>query len=231
MCRSLFLFIFLLFTISVSGQKLNFEAELILQSRHLWRGSQLGDAMAVEPSVTLGAGRFSLNVWASQTINNSYSEIDLIPSWQFNAFAISMLDYYNPVVDETNQFLDFHKERNRHSVELTLDNYSVEKRRFKWMIGTMLLGDRNEETGNAFFSTYIEIKHTFNIFGIGIEPFTGLTPFRGYYAEKLAVINSGVSFGKELDFNLPFTIPLNLSFVLDPHTRQRFVTFAAGIAF
>ncbi|HEY3370444.1 MAG TPA: hypothetical protein VGK10_06330 [Prolixibacteraceae bacterium] len=231
MCRSLILFLFLIFTISVSGQKLNFEADLIVQSRHLWRGSQLGDAMAVEPSVTGSAGRFSLNIWASQTINNSYSEIDLIPSWQFNFLAISVLDYYNPVVDETNQFLNFQKERSRHSVELTLDNYSVEKRRFKWMIGTMVLGDPNEETGNQNFSTYLEFKHRFTIFGIDIEPFTGLTPFRGFYARKLAVINSGLSLEKDLDFHLPFTIPLNLSFVLNPYTSQRFVTFATGIAF
>jgi hypothetical protein len=93
MPRSCLIFAFLLLTLTVSGQKLEWEAEVILQSRHLWRGSQLGDQVAVEPSVTLGAGRFSFNIWASRTTNNSYSEIDLIPSWQFNELSLSLLDY------------------------------------------------------------------------------------------------------------------------------------------
>ena len=231
MLRCPILLVFWLFTMLVSGQKMELEAKLMLQSRHVWRGSQLGDAMAIEPSVTVGAGRFSFNIWAAQTTNNSYSEIDLIPSWRFNELTLTLLDYYNPVRDENNQFLNFLKGHNRHSLELTVDNYSVEKRRFKWMLGTFLLGDRNVETGNQFYSTYFEFKHLFTVFGIKIEPFTGLTPFRGYYAKKFAVINTGTSFKKELDFNLPFTIPLNLSFIVNPYNRHSFVTFACGIAY
>jgi hypothetical protein len=130
-----------------------------------------------------------------------------------------------------NQFFNFQEDMNRHSLELTLDNYSIEKRKFKWLIGTFLLGDRNELTDRPFYSTYLEIKYPFTAFGIDTEPFVGLTPFRGYYADNFAVINTGISFGKELDFKLPFTIPLNLSFIFNPETAQHFVTFAAGIAF
>ena len=231
MPRNRLLIVFLLLTLSVSGQKLKWEAEVMLQSRHLWRGSQLGDAVAVEPSVTIGSGRFSFNIWAARTTNNSYSEIDLIPSWQFNELSLTLLDYYNPVPGESNQFFNFQKDMNRHSLELTLDNYSVEKRRFKWLVGTFLLGDRNELTGRPFYSTYLEIKYPFTVLSIDTEPFAGLTPFRGYYADNFAVINTGISFGKELDFKLPFTIPLELSFIFNPYTSQRFVTFAAGIAF
>lgn len=231
MPRLFMLFVFLIATISVPGQKLELEAEVLLQSRHLWRGSQLGDAVAIEPSVTLGSGHFNFNLWAAKTIDNSYSEIDLIAAWQFKKLAVTLLDYYNPVVGEQNQFLHFQKDINRHSLELTLDNYAGEKRRVKWMIGTFLLGDRNELTGRPFYSTYIELKYPFTFLGIEAESFTGLTPFRGYYADQLAVINSGLTFGKEFDFNLPFTFPLSLSFIYNPDSGQRFVIFAGGIAF
>ncbi len=222
---------FLLISGSVSGQKLELEAEVLLQSRHFWRGEQMGNTIAIEPSVTFLSGRFSFNVWAAVTTNNSYSEIDLIPSWQFNEFAITLLDYYNPVPEENNQFLKFQKNISQHSLELSIDNYSVQKRRFKWMLGTFLLGDRNEENDKPFYSTYIELKYPFGLLGIETEPFVGISPFRGYYADNFAVINTGISFSKEINFKLPFTIPLSLSLISNPHAKKGFVIFAGGISF
>lgn len=226
----IFLFLSLL-SISVTAQNRDFEAELILQSRHIWRGSQLGDAIAVEPSVTIGTGRFSFNLWAARTTNNSYSEIDLIPSYQFDHFSLTLLDYYNPVTEETNQYLNFQKGKNRHSLELNIDNYSIEKQRFKWMIGTFLLGDKNEETGKPFYSTYLEFKYPFTVLGIETEPFAGLTPFKGYYADKFAIINTGISFSKEIELSTCFSVPLSLSVICNPHKNKQFVVISSGICF
>lgn len=225
------LLLFILGSLAASGQKLAGEAEILLLSRHIWRGNQLGDAIAVEPSVTISGGRFSFNLWAARTTNNSYSEIDLIPSYQFNHFSLTISDYYNPVPGEINQYLNFQEGKNRHSVELNIDNYSIDKQRFKWMAGTFILGDKNEETGKPFYSTYLEFKYPFTIFGIETEPFAGLTPFKGYYADKFAIINTGISFSKEIDMKLPFTFPLSLSFISNPYSKQSFVIFAGGIAF
>lgn len=231
MLRGCFVLLFLFIVVAVSGQKPEVEAEIIIQSRHIWRGNKLGDAVAIEPSFTISGGRFSFNLWAARTTNNSYSEIDLIPSYSFNHFTFTVFDYYNPVPGENNQYLNFQEGKNRHSLELSLDNYSIDKQRFKWMIGTFVLGDKNEETGNPFYSTYLEFKYPFAVLGIETEPFIGLTPFPGYYADKFALINTGISFGKELELKLPFSIPLGLSFISNPYSKQSFVIFAGGIAF
>lgn len=223
--------LFLSLTLQTFSQIQFSEVEILIQSRHAWRGERLGTAPAIEPSVTFAGGRFSFNFWASVTTNNSYSEIDLIPAWQFDDFQLTLLDYFNPVPGENNQYLNFQEGRNRHSLELCIDNYSIEKRRFKWMIGTFILGDKNEETGNPFFSTYVELKYPFTILGIETEPFAGLTPFHGLYADKFAFVNTGISFSKDLDLKLPFSIPLCLSFISNPNSKQSFVIFAGGIAF
>jgi hypothetical protein len=213
------------------GQKPEIEGELILMNRHHWRGSQFGDAMAIEPSVTISSGGFSFNVWSALTPNNSYSEVDLIPSYSFKNYTVTLFDYYNPIPGEDNQYLNFTEEKNRHSLELALDNYMAEKQRLKWMIGTFMFGDKNEETGKPYYSTYIELKYPFSFWILEAEPFVGLTPFKGLYADKFAVINTGVSISKELDFKLPFSIPLSLSFISNPYAKQGFVIFAGGIAF
>lgn len=231
MRRYYWLVLFLFSLMDVSGQKLETEAEIILQSRHVWRGSQLGDAIAIEPSATVTSGRFSFNFWAARTINNSYSEIDLIPSYSFNHFTFTVFDYYNPVPEENNQYLNFQKGKNRHSVELSLDNYSIDKQIFKWMIGTFVLGDKNIETDNLFFSTYLEFKYPFTVFGIETDPFAGLTPFPGYYANKFAVINTGISFSKKFELSDFFLVPLSLSVICNPHKNQQFVVISSGIYF
>ena len=231
MFRLLFLILYLLFNLHSISQVRISDAELLIQSQHVWRGVKLGTAPTIEPSIIFEAGRFSFNVWASATTNNSYSEVDLIPSYQFKHFSLTLLDYYNPVHGESNQYMNFKKGKNKHSIDLNIDNYSIEKQRFKWMIGTFILGDRNEQTGNPYYSTYIEIKYPFSMLGINTEPFAGLTPIRGFYADKFAFVNTGISFSKDLDLKLPFSVPLSLSFISNPYTKQSFVIFAGGIAF
>lgn len=221
----------LLFSANLFGQVRFWEAGLEVCSRHIWRGDMLGTAPAFEPSATLGSGHFSFNLWASVTPNNSYSEIDLVPSWQFRNFQLTIFDYYNPVPGEQNRYLQFWKKEGRHSLEVVADNYSVEAQRFKWFAGTFLAGDRNENTGNAFFSTYFELKYPFAVWGIGAEPVVGLTPFRGYYASRAAVVNSGIALGKELTLGPTATLPFSVAYVYNPYKNKSYLTFSVGIFF
>lgn len=226
-----FLIFFLLISTKTFCQLQLSDAEVLVQSRHVWRGEKLGTAPAIEPSVTFSANRFSFNVWASVTTNISYSEVDLIPAYQFNKFQITLLNYYNPVPGESNQYLNFQEGKSRHSLELTADNYCVDKQRFKWMLGTFLLGDKNEETGNPFYSTYLEFKYPFTIWKIDAEPFCGLTPFNGYYAEKLAVINSGISFSKSFKISPTLSLPISATYIFNPNQNKHLFVIASGIAF
>lgn len=231
MIRYLSSVLFFLISLQTFSQFRFSEADILVKSRHIWRGMKLGTAPAIEPSVTIADNRFSFNVWASVTTNNSYYEVDLIPSYLFNELSVTLLDYYNPVPGEDNSYLNFQQGQSRHSLELTMDNYTIEKRRLKWMIGTFLLGDRNEETGNPYFSTYIEIKYPFTVFSIVTDPFVGMTPFTGYYADEPAVVNLGTKFSRDLKLKIPFSIPLSLSFITNPYAKQSFVIFVTGIAF
>jgi hypothetical protein len=207
------------------------EGEIMFQSRHTWRGTEFGTAPAVEPSVTVFSGKFSFNVWASKTFDDSFSELDLIPSVQFDDFSISVFDYYNPVRNEKNQYMNFKEGESRHSLELSVDNYSGEKSRLKFMIATFLAGDKDEDTGNPNFSTYIEVKYPFKISTIDAEPFAGLTPFKGLYADQFAFVNTGLSISKAIKVSEKFTIPMVLTYTFNPYENNQFLTFGLGISF
>ena len=221
----------LLVSFFVSAQKFEWESEVLLQSRYIWRGEMLGNAPAIEPSVTFTSGKFSFNVWGMLTTNNSYSEFDLVPSYQFNLFKVSLLDYYIPEKGESNQYLNFQKEKNRHSLEINIDNYSIDEQRLKWMVGTFFSGDKNEETNKPFYSTYIEFKYPFTIFKINAEPSVGITPFKGMYANKFAFVNTAISFSKEFELSSRLSIPITASYTYNPYQDKQFVSGSTGLIF
>lgn len=221
---------FLTFPVSAFCQWSVSEAEITLQSRHVWRGSKLGNSPAIEPSVTVTNRNFSFNVWGAKTLNKSYSEIDLIPSYQAGELTFSLYDYYVPVEEEKNGYFNFKKGENRHTLEFAVDNYSGEKSRLKWMIGTFFTGDQNEQTGNTFFSTYVEFKYPFSFLKIDAEPFVGLTPFKGYYADEFAFVNSGLALTKDIKLTKKLACPLNLTYTYNPYTDYHFLTFGFGLA-
>lgn len=231
MRRISFTLLFLAICSQVFSQLSISEAEVLIQSRHLWRGTKFGSAPAIEPSVTLSKGHFSFNVWASVTTNNTYSEIDLIPSWQFGEYTFTLYDYYNPEVGEKNKYLKFDDGESRHSLEVSIDNYWGEKSRLKWFVGTFLAGDKNEDTGNPYFSTYIELKYPFTFLKIDAEPFIGGTPFKGYYADNMAIINSGLALSKEIKLTKTLAIPVILTYTYNPNADNHFVTLGTGISF
>lgn len=230
MRRAIISFIFLAFTISVFSQVHISEAEIMLQSRHVWRGSRLGNAPMIEPSVTVSRGNFGFNFWAAKSLNNSYSEIDLIPSYQVGEITLSLLDYYVSEIGEHSRYFNFKEGEGCHTLELTLDNYSGEKNPFKWMIGTFFAGDKNDNTGKTFFSTYVEFKYPFSVLKVDAEPFVGLTPFKGYYANSFAFINSGLVLSKEIRLSSKLTCPLNLTYTYNPYSEHQFLTFGFGLA-
>ena len=230
MKKTIISLLFLTFVVSAFSQFTISEAEITLQSRHIWRGSKLGTAPMLEPSVTVSNKNFSFNVWAAKTLNKSYSEIDLIPSYQIGEITLSLLDYYVPEIEGSNSFLNFKEGESRHTLEFSLDNYSGEKSRFKWMIGTFFAGDKNEETGKTFFSTYLEFKYPFSFLTIDAEPFVGLTPLKGYYADKFAFINSGLVLSKDVKLSAKLLCPLNLTYTYNPYADHHFLTFGFGLA-
>lgn len=230
MLRSIIAFLFL--TISYWGiAQITPEAEILIQSRHMWRGIKLGTAPAIEPSVTLTKNNFSFNVWASVTTNNSYSEVDLIPSWQLGEITFSLLDYYNPVPGENNRYLSLKEGISRHSLEFTIDNYWGDKNRLKWMAGVFLAGDKNEETGKPSYSTYLELKYPVSFLKLEAEPFVGLTPFKGLYADKFAVVNSGIVLTKKIKLSDSLSIPIVLTYTYNPYENKQLVTLCSGIVF
>lgn len=226
-----FLLIILLFPINKSfaqdTKNLVFQADVF--NRHYWRGFVLGDSPAIEPQVTLNLNRFSFNIWAAQTLNDSYSEIDLIPSYSFGNYVVSFLDYYNPLPGAENQYFNFSKDVNRHSGELMIDYNGEGKIPFRWMAATFMYGDRHPETDSHQFSTYLEFGYPFMLAGAESEISFGLSPWESFYSEKLAIIHAGLSINEQINLGNGASIPLKFSLLANPSTKEAWVIFSIGL--
>lgn len=69
-------------------------------SRYVWRGSELGDAVAVQPwlSYTFPGIGVEVGSWASFGFDNDeFNEVDLYATIPFGNFSFTVTDYYFPV--------------------------------------------------------------------------------------------------------------------------------------
>jgi hypothetical protein len=221
--------LFMLAAFNVLAQKdisVEFQADIF--SRHYWRGFVFGNTPAIEPQVTLSVNRFSFNLWAAQTINDSYTEIDLIPSYSFGNFTVSFLDYYNPVQDETNRFFDFSREMNRHSGELMLSYNGEGKLPLRLMAATFLYADRHIETERHMYSTYLEAALPFAMAGTEAEFSVGVSPWESFYSERFAMVHAGFTISDHIEAGAGVTLPYRLSLFANPSTSEAWVIFSFG---
>lgn len=228
--KQFILVVFLLVTLYTSAQEArNVEFQVDLFNRHYWRGFVFGNSPAIEPQVTLNLSRFSFNIWAAQTFNDSYSEIDLIPSYTAGNYEISFLDYYNPVMGIENRFFNFSKGENRHSGEFMVAYNGEGKIPFRWMAATFLYGDRHQVTDNHMFSTFFEIRYPFTVAGAETEISLGLSPWESFYSDRLALVHAGLSIKDQIHIGQGASIPLKFSLFSNPSTSEVWVIFSIGL--
>lgn len=206
------------------------ELDFDLQTRHYWRGMQMGNTPAIEPGITYSIKGFSFNIWAAKTFNKSYSEIDLIPSYTIKNYTFTLFNYYNPVSGEENRYFDFSDEKCRHSVELAFNYNGQGKIPLKIFSGTFLMGDKNPLTHNPLYSTHCELGFPFRIKNILAEIHTGFTPFKGYYAPKAALISTGIAFQHNFSLSEKLDFPFRFSLLANPYTSNAFVIFGVGLS-
>lgn len=204
-----------------------FQADLL--SRHYWRGFAFGTSPCIEPQVTFYSGKFSFDLWAANTIDESYTEIDLIPTFTTGNFTFSLYDYYNPVPGQVNRFFDFSKDGNRHSVELTAKYNGKGKFPLSWMVGTFLLGDRHPANRDPMFSTYLQGGYPFQWCGAHLEVSAGLSPWESYYSERFALVHAGISVADRIRVGERLFIPLKMAFNTNPSRSQAYAIFSIGI--
>jgi hypothetical protein len=74
------------------------------------------------------------------------------------------------------------------------------------------------------YSSYFEIKYSFQTKAADFDLFGGLSPFTGMYGNDFSVINLGLMATKEIKITKSLVVPLYASFSINPQ-KERFLAF------
>lgn len=227
--------LFLFFSYPVLSQdtlsKQKITAGLDLYTQHLWRGFANGTSISIQPSVEYNYKGITGGVWGAWSVDGSYTELDLYIAYSKGDFTATIFDYFcplNPV--ESFEFFEISKGKTKHTFDFNLEYASPDKHPFSLLIATMLYGDDlNAETGNSYFSTYIEPAADFHAGKIKYKIFAGFTPFESYYAGKAAFVNTGVSVSRTFMIADRVKLPVKAAFVYNPYQHKPFLSFGINL--
>src|SRR6056297_1889926 len=122
-----------------------------LVSRYVWRGSDFGNAAAVQPSIAFTEGNLEIGAWGSWALNGAPggNENDLYASYSFKNFSFTVTDYFFPAYTGADM-IDDYGETGGHVVETAI---GVSVNKFSLMAAINAMG---ADTDN---SKYIEFGY------------------------------------------------------------------------
>ncbi|MDE5417802.1 hypothetical protein L3049_07255 [Labilibaculum sp. DW002] len=211
--------------------KTSVNTSIDLVSRHLWRGFNSGTAPTIEPTIELQTGRFTVGVWGSYALDESYQEVDFYVSYNTPLFQFSLYDFYCPNVDfENSDFFDFDSDKSVHFFDAVAKYKGCEKFPISIMTSVLFYGEFDRDANNdQRYSTYVELGYSNFIGGKKFAYALGFTPFDGMYDDKINLVNASITTYDEIKLSDSFSLPVRGGLTLNPVSERLFLTFAVTL--
>ncbi len=217
-------------TMMQAQTKFKVNGELGFVSDYVWRGADQYSGFSVQPSLTLGYGGFSLNLWGNQTLSKwedgkGQKEVDINLSYAYKNFSITISDYWWAGTD-----MPYGDYKNDHYFEGTLAFNFGESFPLELAWSTMFAGGDKNENGHLMASSYLNIAYPFSLpADITLTPAVGFTPWKGMYWDKAAFTDITLTANKDIKVNEHFVIPIFLQAVVSPIYDRTYLL--GGISF
>lgn len=208
---------------SISKKISPFTFNTDLVSSFLWRGFQVSELPNIQPEITFSKGNFLLGCWATQSINGSYSELDLNASYTKGAFTLMLADYYTFTDNPDESYFNYTKKSTNHSFESSLLIEGPKKFPLNLFLSTYIYGNDRDTLGKNYYSTYLEASYSLKNFDFTL----GVTPFEGLYADTYGIVNVGVNYNKEIKTSENLSLPVYMLIMANPYSEKLY--FAIGI--
>ena len=204
-----------------------------LYNRYVWRGLDIAATPSIQPALAVGVGGLELGTWGAYTLSNEASESDEIDFWLSYTHGFEggatvsavVTDYYFP-----NAGVDFFNFNNHdamiddtipdpgaHTIELGLSVTGPES------FPITVSGYMNVHN-DAGDNTYFQVDYPLALKDTDLNFFCGATVGSednpDYYgADEFAVINVGVTAAREIVISESFSLPLSVSFIVNPEAE------------
>ncbi|MTI88678.1 MAG: hypothetical protein FH748_11995 [Balneolaceae bacterium] len=183
-------------------------------SRYVWRGTDFGNAPAVQPYMEVTSGDFTIGAWGSYELsaNTGGTEADLYISYSIDDFSIGITDYYFPSVFAPGNYFDF---EDSHTYELNL-GYGIDD--FSISANYYFAGNANDD---LYFEATYAVSNVELFAGIGNESYSTTGDFE--------FVNFGLTTSKDIKISDEFSLPVFSSFILNPDSERIFLLFGFSL--
>ncbi len=205
----------LLLAAMVRAQEVQLSAEVV--SRYIWRGTDFGESMSVQPGLSLSVGALTVGTWASYAISApgaGANEHDLYLILSFGAVSVGVTDYYFPAPGGP-KFFDFDDNgEGAHYLEPFLQINGPETASFSLFAGFFAYNDPDN-------SIYLEGQFPFAVNGVEMGLTVGVVAGEsGFYnTGGVALVNLGLSASRTIQITESFGLPVFVQYILNPNPR------------
>ena len=190
----------LLLILSMLNGEVTIGADVV--SRYVWRGTDYGNAAAVQPSIETTIGPVALGAWGSWSISPgpadaSGNECDLYASTTVGPVGLTLTDYFFPAYAGTDSLLNI----DIHVFELSAGAD----------VGPVSILAAANVSGDDDNSTYLEL--TYGVFSLGLG--------NGAYSTdgEFAPVSIGVSASRD---------NFSASYIINPDQETSFLVFGVN---
>jgi len=223
------LFLALFSAAPVVAQSVSLGADVV--SRYVWRGTDFGESMSIQPSMSISHGGLEIGTWASYSLSPDgagSNEHDLWIGYTYESelvgsFSIGITDYYFPAPNDEKGFFNFEGDGNgSHFIEPYI-SYSAAGS-FPITLYAALMAHNDPDN-----SLYVEASFPFTIEEAEMELTAGMTAGESafYGTEGAELIQVGLSASRELPI---LNFPVSVAYILNPVAERSFLVFGVSIS-
>lgn len=209
-----------------------------LQNKYIWRGMEMMTEEAAPvlfPSIGYAYKGIYAYVMGGYSVNGKYAEVDLGVSYTYKWLTIGLNNYYYPTIDSVDdQYFTFDSKKTGHWWEGVV-TIAPENIPAKLTVSNFFAGaDKNLE-GKQAYSTYAEIGTWYdftnnNQIALNVGAAFNKSCYNGY-EHNFGVCNIELKYTHSVEFKSGWTLPLSVSYIINPVREKSFVNLTANFAF
>ncbi len=201
-------------------------------SHYVWRGLLYSASPNIQPYLgyTNNSGSLNVGVWSSYSLSDFYSEVDFYVGYTVGPVSVYVWDYFTMGEGARNGFFDYDKDSTMHAIEGTLLFSGFDEFPLQLTLATFFYGNDRDESGDNFYSTYIEAAYPLKWKDNELNLFMGVTPAEGLYGSEFTVCNLGLSHHRQVQITNNFALPVSGSLILNPHLENIYFVFTVNIS-
>ncbi len=215
----------------------NFHLGVDLQTKYIWRGMEMiteDAAPVVFPQLNFQTGGLYAYAMGGYSINGKYSEVDLGVSYTHKWLTVGINDYYYPTTTTAeDQYFNLKNDETGHWLEAAV-TIAPESIPAYLTVSNFFYGADKNLDGAQAYSTYAELGGHYDFLNdhslsLAVGAAFNKSCYNGY-AHNFGICNIEMKYTYNLAMK-NLTLPLSVSYIINPVYEKSHVNFTASFAF